>query len=198
MIAPVGSMQIYRRPAVVIGVLLLLGLIWLLLSRPGELPIPSNAVTPGERQELERRASAGDAMAQYSLTLLIDDAAKRAEMLKRAADGGYPPALVTYALSLADRGGPEAAHARGLLERAAKTGYYPAITELAACLELGTCGSTDRQAAMSWVVVSQLLKQSSKIPNDELEAAGSRIRATLQPKQIADAELIARDLVSSM
>ena len=116
----------------------------------------------------------------------------------RAAESGYPPALVTYALSLRDRGGAEAERARSLLERAAKTGYYPAITELADCLEHGTCGTTDQQAAMSWVRVSRLLKQSNKIPTDDLEHWDSRIRAMLQPTQIADAEITARNLVGGM
>lgn len=171
-----------------------------LLQATETKPVPSSSIEPDKLRELERRAATGDAAAQYTLTLFLDDPARIEALLKTAADAGYPPAVVTMAQATMSKGASEGVVARGRLEAVAKGGYYPAIIELAHCLSQGDCGPESGTDALTWALVSGLLAQQNKIAANELKDEELRLRATLSANEVAraeaNAELLAKGISS--
>jgi TPR repeat protein len=147
-------------------------------------PVTSNQVAPEKLRELQQKAASGDAAAQYALTLYTDDANEAEQLLKKAADGGYPPAIVTLSQTLMSRGGAQAARAKTILEGAAQRGYYPAIVELVHCLEAGECGPPSKVEAYTWIGVADLLAQQGKIAKSQLSEEEKRLRPQLTPPEL--------------
>lgn len=168
--------------------------LWFAMGTPGKEspPVASNQISPEKLSELKQKASAGDASAQYALTLYVDDASQAEQLLKKAADAGHPPAVVTFAGTLMNRGGAEAARARTMLEGAAQRGYYPAIAELVRCLDAGECGPPSKVAAYTWVTVSGLMVQQGKIEKSELSEEGKRLRPQLTQVELEQANANAK------
>lgn len=95
---------------------------------------------------LEKGATAGDPVAQYTLAIRYDDRAGHfatpeqrqaaiAKWMKASAEQGYPKAMLNYAYILSEQG--KATEAQQYLIRSANTGYIDAIYEYAAILRNG-------------------------------------------------------------
>ncbi|RYH21203.1 MAG: hypothetical protein EON54_25755 [Alcaligenaceae bacterium] len=147
---------------------------------------------------MKQKAEAGDAAAQYALTLYVDDASQAEQLLKKAADAGHPSAVVTFAETLMNQGGAEAARAKSMLEGAAQRGYYPAIAELVRCLDAGECGQPSKVVAYTWVVVADLLAQQGKIEKSELGEEGRRLRPQLSQVELEQAQVNAKAIAERL
>jgi len=144
-------------------VLIAYGAFLLILRVKGQPPTTPSYITHTDLQELERRASNGDPVAQYGLSLYTDDPKRSAELILKAATSGYPPAVVTYANELMSHGNGDGLKAKKMLEDVAKRGYYPAIVEITQCLEQGKCGPSSNKEAFVWTVVARLLIEHKRI-----------------------------------
>lgn len=183
-----------RALAIVTVIVVLGAVLWIAMGTRGKEspPVASNQISPEKLSELKQKAAVGDAAAQYALTLYVDDASQAEQLLKKAADGGHPPAVVTFAESLMNKGGAEAARARTMLEGAAQRGYYPAIAELVRCLDAGECGKPSKVAAYTWVAVADLLAQQGRIEKSELSEEGKRLRPQLTQVELEEAQTNAK------
>lgn len=183
-----------RAIVIVMVIVVLVTVLWFAMGARGKEspPVASNQITAEKLSELKQKAAAGDASAEYALTLYVDDASQAEQLLKKAADAGYPPAMVTFAETLMNKGGADAARARKMLEGAAQRGYYPAIVELVRCLDAGECGTPSRVVAYTWVAVADLLAQQGKIEKSELGEEGKRLRPQLTQVELVQAQANAK------
>jgi TPR repeat protein len=178
------------RTAAAIALLTLGGvMLWLAIGLPSKelSPIPSNRIEAEKLKELQQKAKAGDAVALYALTLYAEDANQSEQLLQKAADAGYPPAMVTYAQSLMQKNGVMTATAKTMLEGAGRQGYYPAIVELAQCINAGECDELPKADAYMWIAVANILAQQSKIENIPLNEVEQRLRLQLTASELARA-----------
>jgi hypothetical protein len=183
-----------------LGVLLVLcslAILVLLCNKPIR-PIPSTDIKIGERAELEKRAESGDPVAQYELTLFVDDPIKISALLKKAAESGYAPAVVTYATSIMDDNEISANQARKMLESVAIKGYYPAIIELTHCISQGDCGPASIKDALSWAIASRLLLERKLIKQNALRQDEESLRRHLSLSDLSVAEEHAQLIVKKI
>jgi TPR repeat protein len=181
----------------IITVIVVLGaVLWFAMGTRGKEspPVASNQISPEKLSELKQKAEAGDAAAQYALTLYVDDVSQAEQFLKKATDAGHPPAVVTFAETLMNKGGAEAGRARSMLEGVAQRGYYPAIAELVRCLDAGECGQPSKVDAYTWVAVADLLAQHGKIEKSELGEEGKRLRPQLTQVELERAQANAKTI----
>lgn len=157
-------------------------------------PIPSTQLKDEKLAELENLARSGDPIAQYELTLFLDDPEEIRSLLKKASESGYPPAIVTYAVSMMSDDEKSGIQARTILESAAKNGYYPAIVELTLCVSKGKCGPSSPKIAFTWAVVSRLLFDRKMIQENKLKLNEERIREQLSNEEVITAENNAKEL----
>ncbi len=157
--------------------------------------VTSNQLSSEKLDDLKRKAAMGDASAQYALTLYIDDPIQSGQLLKSAAEAGFPPTVVTFAQTLMSKGGGEAERAKVMLEGAALRGYVPAITELVHCLDVGECGKPAKIAAYTWIVVAELLAQQGKIESGQLGEESKRLRPQLTQREFEEAQESAKAIV---
>jgi hypothetical protein len=159
---------------------------------------PGNYAAAAELAKLREQAAAGDAGAQLWLSMVLHDSPEGRQWLDRAAASGYPPALHSLASLYMLQGPKEQREARTLLEVAAGKGYYSAISELADCLNEGTCGARDATEALAWTIVSRNLAGRGKTDGNPLHSLERELRRSLSPAQIKEAELRAAQLGSSI
>jgi TPR repeat protein len=151
-----------------------------------------------DRRELERRAANGDPAAQYGLTLYVDDPRQADELLQKAANAGYPPAVMTYATHIMSQNAQNGMKARTMLENIASLGYYRAIVELAWCVGKGTCGPASKKDALTWAIVAKLLYEQKRINRNDLEGLEQDIRNELSPQDISLAETNAKSIAAKI
>lgn len=175
-----------------LGIALIAIALFFVLPRSSSNPVTSNQTTIEQRQELERKAAKDDPVAQYALTLLVDDPVRQRGLLRKSADAGYPPAVMTLAVSLMSENHEEKAGARKMLEGIAQRGYYPAVVELSRCLSQGLCGDASQRDALMWSVVSRLLTEEKKIEANLLKGDELKLRAGLTDSEINRAQSSAR------
>ena len=191
------------------------GVVIFMLKAKERPPVTPSHISQDDLRGLEQRAAAGDPVAQYGLTLYIDDEKRVNELIKKAAKSGYPPAVVTYADRLISQEKPEGLKAKGILEDVAKQGYFPAITLLASCRENGECGLASKEDALKWAAFARLLivqKNSDKkklylydVDNKSLESdkknaseVEQRLRKELKSSEVDQAYAAAKSLISQM
>lgn len=184
--------------AILIGVILIIciALLFMKFRAKPTPPIPSTQLKYEKYVELENLARSGDPIAQYELTLFLDDPKEIRSLLKKASESGYPPAMVTYAVSIMSDNAESSIQARMILESAAKDGHYPAIVELTLCVSKGKCGPSSARTALTWAVVSRLLFDRKLIEQNKLESDEENFREQLSKEEAITAETTAKELAS--
>lgn len=199
---------------IIIAIGLVAGLTILILpNSKNHTPTTPSYIKSAKLQELELRALKGDPEAQYGLSLYIDDVNRSFELIKRAAESGYPPAVMTYADMIMSRDKQGAIRARRMLEQVAENGYYRAIVALAQCLSEGKCGPASNKDALTWALVFQLAtkqklidrtkltdidKKLLEINIDEMSKLEKRLLGEVAHNEIITSEANARAIVNKM
>lgn len=152
----------------------------------------------GRQQELRRRAETGEPDAQLALSLVLQGTPEGDSLLKKAADSGYGPAVVTLARRALGGDQQLSQSAAVLLEKAARNGYYPAAVELADCLRSGSCGARSAEDALMWVIASRYWAKEGKIKSNLLHDVEAKLMREVSSARVPVIQQRARDLVASV
>lgn len=158
-------------------------------------PVSGNYISEEKLQELKQKAAAGDPAAQYTLTLFVD-ITQGEVLMKKSAEAGYPPAVVTYADMMENKEG--SAQARTMLEKTAKDGYYPAIKMLTHCIARGSCGAASQKDALLWATVSRLLVEDNKLRTNELSEDEQQLLVGLTSDELKAAQSEAKSIADKI
>jgi hypothetical protein len=178
--------------------------------------VSGNYIAPHELQKLEADAAAGDPVAQYGLTLYIENDQKRIDdLIERSAKSGYPPAIITYTDEIMHQDKQSGVRACRILMDTAKEGYFPAVVVLSECIENGECGRKSNKKALKWAIFARLLLEEKNInkkilylydvdklslesAKDRAASVERRTRDVLNSNDINQAETAAKTLVTKV
>lgn len=164
--------------------------------------LPSSFVSPEDQASLGRRAAAGDCEAVYRLALHASPREQSDALMRRAANGNFPPAMLLVAESLIRKGGVDAKRGRLVLAELVDRQSVGAACRLVRCLQRRRCGEASRTKLLALAILGRsfALPRYSGVDSDGvlrrglecLEDEEARLRQSLSKVEQRKAEAAAK------